>query len=103
VRSGMTSRILAHVAKDDNRWLLTRVVVPGLVIVVLAAGLLLSPLGRGLSGQLPAVLTFIGVLVTSAGATWILDALEVDSTDIPVDMHAQARSRQPRPAGCRAT
>jgi hypothetical protein len=66
VRSGMTSRILAHVTKDDNRWLLTRVVVPGLVVVVLAAGLLLSPLGRGLSGQLPAVLTFIGVLVTSA-------------------------------------
>jgi hypothetical protein len=53
---------------DDNKWLLTRVVVLSVLAVTLAAGLLLSPLGRGLSNQLPAVLTFIGVLVTSAAA-----------------------------------
>jgi hypothetical protein len=53
---------------DDNRWLLTRVFVLSVLAVALAAGFLLSPLGRGLSNQLPAVLTFIGVLVTSAAA-----------------------------------
>jgi hypothetical protein len=60
----MTSRIVASSTNDDNRWLRRWGFVPALVVMVLAAGALLSPLGAGLADRLPAVLAFVGVLVT---------------------------------------
>jgi hypothetical protein len=51
-------------AGDDGRWLVKRVAL-GMVFGLLVAGLVLSPLGRTMSGQvITAVLAFVGALVT---------------------------------------
>src|SRR6266496_2893497 len=92
VRSGAMSRIKAHSTKDDNRWLLVRVVVPGLLAVALAAGVLFSPFGSGLSDRLPAVLTFIGVLVTYT-ATVIGFSVQRQAQSRLAEEHEQTEKR----------